>query len=415
MENFEYDDEFSRENIFSRKNVRYSDDEEESESEYEFDEKSDCSENFNMNDDEDIQVLEAFREKIQKEKDLKQLEGIFVLKPKLNWLEKKENLENKDFLPDENLYPSLGNKSKSKKNSKNSKSGGFLFPPNSSIKVIIGPRTFIEFAPVPCKLFSLGKCEKGEECDYFHPRPTQPCKFGQNCKNSNCKFLHEENTEILQNPISKPICKYFLAGQCKYENNCKFSHEKIEQKIKPICKFFLSGQICKYENTCKFSHEVVVPKKVRTLCRNGINCSNKKCTFFHPKSENENFSNEVEQKLVEKEPKMTTDEKKFVLCRNMFKVSESIEKIGECSFGNKCRFSHSWQEVRDFIENSDFKCMFEEKFKKCRGVVVEKQQKVIGEKTKTILRYKNAVEHKCFKIHKMERVKDFIIRTQSKF
>jgi hypothetical protein len=389
MENFLEDEFSSRGNIFSHKNVRYSDEEDDSESEFEFDEQSDCSDFDDEDDNADNEIREALKEKIQKENDLKQLEGIHVLKPKLNWLEKKENENEKvnENLPND-LFPSLGNKSKSKIAKITKTGGGFLFPPNSSIKVVIGQRTFIEFAPVPCKLFSIGKCEKGEECDYFHPPPPQPCKFAENCKNPNCKFLHEEN-EIPKNPISKP---------------------------KQICKFFLAGQKCKFEEKCKFSHETaVVAKKVRALCRNGIDCTNKKCTFFHPsKSEDENS-----QKLIEKEPvfeEKKLEEKKFVLCRNMFRVSEKlIEKIGDCKFGSKCRFSHSWQEVSDKIKNSDFKCMFEEKYKKCKGVVVEKQEKVIGEQVKSVSRYRNApVEFKCFKIHKKERVKDYIMRTQSK-
>ncbi len=45
-------------------------------------------------------------------------------------------------------------------------------------------------------------------------KPVGFCKFGQNCKNktTTCKFRH-----------NKP-CKAFKEGECKYADNCKFTH-----------------------------------------------------------------------------------------------------------------------------------------------------------------------------------------------
>jgi len=53
-----------------------------------------------------------------------------------------------------------------------------------------------------------------------------------------------------------PLCAFFLRrGRCKYEGECKFSHDKAtgdENKV-PLCKFWLEGE-CKFGDGCTFRH-----------------------------------------------------------------------------------------------------------------------------------------------------------------
>lgn len=53
-----------------------------------------------------------------------------------------------------------------------------------------------------------------------------------------------------------PLCAFFLRrGKCKYEGDCKFSHDKAtgdENKV-PLCKFWLEGE-CKFGEGCTFRH-----------------------------------------------------------------------------------------------------------------------------------------------------------------
>ena len=99
-------------------------------------------------------------------------------------------------------------------------------------------------------------------------------------------------------------------------------------------------------------------------------------------------------------------DKKFLLCKNMFKVEGgAIKVIGECRFGDECKFAHSRIEV----EKKIIKCLH----KDCKGVEIEfitKKDKD-GKERKT-RRYKNSATRKCSKIHEKERVTDFIVRTQ---
>lgn len=363
-------------NIFSHLNKNFSDEENVSDIESELDEsevyisESDESESeFEYESDDDEKIKTTIKNKKTAEEQLLQLQKLSsVFQHRLNWLNKVPVDEpiNKN-LPDTE-FPTLSLHSKNQTVQLKKSGGGFLLPQNAAIKVVIGDKTYIEFAPVPCKLFAEGKCTKGNECDYDH--------------------------------------------KC-YSNQ------------KQICKFILAGRPCKFTN-CKFSHQLeTAPQKVkRAMCRNGEKCENKKCTFNHinklddvnnqkggglvTKKEN-NGKTEVKQKQV-------IENKKFMLCRNMFKIIDgSIKEIGVCRFGVTCCFAHSWVEVKNVVESlPEFKCKFEHK---CRGVIGEKIQK--PDKTgvmRSVLRYKNVPtsNFKCYKIHKGERVTDYIKRTQSK-
>jgi len=323
-----------------------------------------CSESesemeYDSDDDIDEKIKKSIKDKKIAEEQLAQLQEMSsVFQNRLHWLNKVPSEEQVNVNLPTNEFPTLASKVKNQVQVKKS-GGGFLLPQNASIKVLIGEKTFIEFAPVPCKLFAEGKCTKGNTCEYDH---------------------------------------------------------KIYNQKQQVCKFILAGRPCKFTN-CKFSHQLENQQKIkRAMCRNGEKCENKNCTFTHTvnKQKVEAPSNNQEFKINFK-PKPVLENKKFMLCRNMFEIiNKSIKKIGVCRFGDSCCFAHSLTEIKNAIEASpDFKCKFDNT---CKGVVYEKMQITKNGKVINVLKYENTEKYgkKCFKIHKGERVTDYIIRTQSK-
>ena len=345
-------------------------------------------------DDEIATRLQLLREKSEKSK--KQLEGLSVLEGKLNWLEKVPIIET-DLNDDD--YPVLGAIVKPAPKKKESKKSPKARTPNTSpkryvpamITVRVGNRTYIEVERVICKAIKEGKtCSYGDKCKFSHDLPKPKIDY------------------------STRLCNFIRNGEeCKFEGRCKFSHDIKLLKRKP------SGD--------KKTTEQKAPKP---MCRNGLKCENRKCTFTHPpghKKAPSMASAEVQpQRVPNKSPTtrvrtpnssprqapLEVVDKKFLLCKNMFRVEGgAINIIGECRFGGECRFAHSRTEVEKKIKDtmSEFEC----KHKSCKGVEIEfitKKDKD-GKERKT-RRYKNSAARKCFKIHDKERVTDFIMRTQ---
>eukprot|EP01028_Stygiella_incarcerata_P010159 TRINITY_DN512_c0_g1_i7.p1 TRINITY_DN512_c0_g1~~TRINITY_DN512_c0_g1_i7.p1 ORF type:complete len:342 (-),score=88.14 TRINITY_DN512_c0_g1_i7:77-1102(-) len=71
---------------------------------------------------------------------------------------------------------------------------------------------------------------------------------------------------------TRPICSFFLRGQCKKGDDCPFRHEK---RTKEPCKFFIAGT-CRNGDDCPFSHDLSeVPCKyfhVHGFCGEGDRC-----------------------------------------------------------------------------------------------------------------------------------------------
>lgn len=329
-------------------------------------------------EEEDEEISHSIRLQLLREKNKKQLEGLSVLDNKLNWLEKVPDFES-DI--DNAEYPILGaiikpdnNKYKVKQRSPK------LYIPATHIKVKVGEKTFIEFEPIICKNIQEGKI----------------CAYGESCK-----FSHN---------LPKP---------------------KVDYKNK-LCNFIKNGDICKFASRCKFSHDISlfnkersekkIEKKIKPLCRNGIKCENRKCTFTHP-SGHKKAQVEQTPRSPHSSPKRTPHsspkqalleqvDRKFLLCKNMFKIENgAIVPTGKCRYGTECKFAHSRNEVEKKINDnlSEFECTHSN----CKGVEIEfftKKDKS-GKDRKT-RRYKNSGVRKCFKLHQKERVTDFIIRTQ---
>jgi len=336
-------------------------------------------------DEEDVEMSNEIRLRLLNEKDKYQLEGLSVLQGKLNWLDRVPVGES--TLVDTDEYPILGaiatgaprqcssKENNGKKNTSNrilNRSPVKYIP--SCINVSVGKKTHIQVEPVYCKTVQEG-------------------------------------------------------GQCAFGNKCRFSHDLPAPKIDystRICNFIRNGEKCKFGSRCKFSHDINILKKrkpsgdhkerkvgVKPMCRNGIKCENRRCTFTHPSGHKKTLI--TEQRPRNRTPNSSPQQKnkKFILCKNMFKVDSVISVNGKCSWGEKCMYAHSRNEVGETINNdlTQFQCSYGNA---CDGVKIHfitKKDK--NGKDKKTRRYTNSGIHKCFKIHEKERPSDYIIRTNS--
>jgi len=175
--------------------------------------------------------------------------------------------------------------------------------------------------------------------------------------------------------IFKRECKAYLAGNCRFGDKCKFLHikRKSNRNSKPMCKY-------------------------------GLKCGNKRCTFIHPHPANNleistssGYSSSSDVKPVQQM------NHKIWLCKNMFNVlNDQIVKIGECKFGEGCRYAHRKEEISHNVEQ----CKFQER---CKSIKIT----IISNDGKKVRRYKNADDkQKCCRLHPKERIIDFIKRVK---
>jgi len=357
-------------------------------------------------EEEDEEISNAIRLQLLREKSKKQLEGLSVLEGKLNWLEKVPIIET-DL--DDDDYPVLGAIVKPAPKKQVSKKSSKARTPNTSpkkyvpamITVRVGNRTYIEVERVICKTIKEGKtCPYGDKCEFSHDLPKPKIDYSE--------FSHDLPKPKID--YSTRLCNFIRNGEeCKFEGRCKFSHDIKLLRRKP------SGD-----------KRVTEQKTPKPMYRNGLKCENRKCTFTHPPGYKKAPATTGAERVSNKSPAtrvrtpnssprqapLEVVDKKFLLCKNMFKVEGGvINIIGKCRFRGECRFAHSRTEVEKKIKDnlSEFEC----KHKGCKGVEIEfitKKDKD-GKERKT-RRYKNSTTRKCFKIHEKERVTDFIVRTQ---
>ncbi|XP_011329593.1 protein suppressor of sable isoform X2 [Ooceraea biroi] len=82
-----------------------------------------------------------------------------------------------------------------------------------------------------CVYYMQGKCHRGDDCPFSHnalpPRKMELCKFYlMDCcaKRDKCLYMHHDFP-----------CKFFHTGlKCTQGDNCKFSHEPLNEQIKSI-------------------------------------------------------------------------------------------------------------------------------------------------------------------------------------
>jgi hypothetical protein len=309
---------------------------------------------YEEDEDEDNKIAHAIRMKLLREQNKKSLEGLSSVSSLLTW--KNCNIKPPMIPVDPEFaseFPTFADKKpRTISNRIIHKSPTSELKPADFIKIKIGNKTFIEFKqPEQCKTYKSGKvCKFGDKCKFSHKGPVIP----------------EKNTASI-------LCKFIRNGEeCKFGDKCKFSHEKREAVKKP-------------------------------MCRKGSECENKKCTFTHP----------IQKQRTPHSSPSATSTRSLLLCKNMYKIENgAIVEIGKiCKFGESCSFAHGWTVVRDRLSLGNFKCKFDDK---CSKVKVEFVKKTVNGTVKTTRRYTNTdPTKKCFKIHSNERVKDFIIRTQS--
>ncbi|XP_011261588.1 protein suppressor of sable isoform X3 [Camponotus floridanus] len=82
-----------------------------------------------------------------------------------------------------------------------------------------------------CVYYMQGKCHRGDDCPYSHnalpPRKMELCKFYlMDCcaKRDKCLYMHHDFP-----------CKFFHTGlRCNQGDNCKFSHQPLNEQVKGI-------------------------------------------------------------------------------------------------------------------------------------------------------------------------------------
>jgi cleavage and polyadenylation specificity factor subunit 4 len=74
------------------------------------------------------------------------------------------------------------------------------------------------------------------------------------------KKRQKKDKEAIFTIASRPVCKFWMEGQCKKGKECSFSHDAIPNKTaaqvmsEQTCKFELR-QACIQGDNCPFSHD----------------------------------------------------------------------------------------------------------------------------------------------------------------
>jgi len=101
---------------------------------------------------------------------------------------------------------------------------------------------------VVCKHWLRGLCKKNDECEFLHEYDLSkmpPCHFYINfgkCSNPDCLFLHLKNEERVKD------CPWYNRGFCKHGPNCRNRHVR-----KQACGKYLAG-FCPDGPNCLLGH-----------------------------------------------------------------------------------------------------------------------------------------------------------------
>jgi len=212
-------------------------------------------------------------------------------------------------------------------------------------------------------------------------------------------------------PILRRVRKFVPATHIKIQIG-----EETCIILKRECKAYNAGK-CRFGDKCKFLHKTakVTRQKNKPECKYGSKCANKRCTFIHTNLEistssgySSSSNNEVAPKtLGTNDKEMKSCNYKVWLCKNMFDiVNDQIVKIGDCKFGEGCRYAHRKEEISQNVETCKL-------LEKCRSIKVTVEIVMTNNEERKVRRYKNVNEkHKCCRLHPKERIIDFIKRVK---
>ena len=97
-----------------------------------------------------------------------------------------------------------------------------------------------------CKHFSIGYCQKGDNCPFLHPTDDHSSEI----------HSHDNSVSIA------PPCRFYNAGYCRKGSQCSFLHnstvplkEVVSRKSPPfLCKYFKKFGECRFGEACNFIH-----------------------------------------------------------------------------------------------------------------------------------------------------------------
>lgn len=210
---------------------------------------------------------------------------------------------------------------------------------------------------------------------------------------------------------SADLCNNFRRdGTCRFGEACEYSHtpkraicNKGVQCTNKKCTFFHTDKelvaiaksrdqavnanpdLCnnfRRDGKCRFGDYCKFSHTPRRpFCGKGAKCTNTKCTFFHPENELAAMSVIVPSPIEQRSQKIW-------FCKNLIKE-------GRCRFGDNCIFAHTKDEIKQHVTPCRFGLS-------CRSV------------TKTNLKevFENTSDRKCVRLHPMESIESFINRMQ---
>jgi cleavage and polyadenylation specificity factor subunit 4 len=138
-----------------------------------------------------------------------------------------------------------------------------------------------ETQPVYCPQYQEGRCKGGCNLKHIKLSTAIVCKHwlkGLCKKNENCTFLHEFNLKKM------PECFFFnVYGTCN-NSECFYRHIEPDSSIKE-CPWYRRG-FCKNGPSCKSKH---VRKALCIDYANGFCIKGPDCKFAHPKDDTQIF------------------------------------------------------------------------------------------------------------------------------
>lgn len=152
-----------------------------------------------------------------------------------------------------------------------------------------GWRSLADKSTEVCSDFASGRCRRGSQCKYFHPKDSDASesrrsradhgndskqrRFPRNESRGDVSDPYQGEDEQFQNNSKNAVpCRNFIKGKCRWGDSCRFSHHdetsvegakrsspEKDAEHQPyrnrnlICKYFAAGK-CDRDN-CRFSHE----------------------------------------------------------------------------------------------------------------------------------------------------------------